>query len=516
MMATYHERSIADRLACVPSGAAVQQAETGGVKRERFLQVAEPTGQKNRQKLMRVPFQVSRLMEFCTLRELQNQTGHCVGDWPLVVLKELLDNALDACEELEVAPVVTVSVAPKAGTIMIQDNGPGIAEETIRAVCDYSIRVSSREAYVSPSRGAQGNALKTVIAMGYVLDREKRQRLSEDFAEATARTVIETRGIAHTIVFDVDHVTNEPRIAHTTTPSLINIGARITVNWPPTSEGLGLVLEHCEDSLKALAGNYVWFNPHLSLRGEWDGVDYVNVAATNPNWTKWRPSDPTSPHWYNETRLQRYLSAHVARDRHLGQDRPVREFITEFRGLSGTRKQRAILAEIRASRQSLGDFFGRDKVNREGIGQLLMSMKRHSAPVPPKHLGVIGKDHLQERFLAAGGARETFRYERQTGISGDIPFIVECAFGLRQSGLDGGTGPGRLIVSGANWSIGIHNPFRRFGRTGEGLEGKLAEVRANQTQPVILALHLASAHIQYADRGKSSIIVEDDLEPMDV
>jgi hypothetical protein len=34
-------------------------------------------------------------MEFCSLRELQNQTGHQVWDWPLVVLKELFDNALE-------------------------------------------------------------------------------------------------------------------------------------------------------------------------------------------------------------------------------------------------------------------------------------------------------------------------------------------------------------------------------------------------------------------------------------
>jgi hypothetical protein len=44
----------------------------------------------------------------------------------------------------------------------------------------------------------------------------------------------------------------------------------------------------------------------------------------------------------------------------------------------------------------------------------------------------------------------------------------------------------------------------------------LAEVRANATQPVILALHLASAHIQYADRGKSSIIIDGDVEATDV
>src|SRR6266436_3835243 len=71
------------------------------------------------------------------------------------------------------------------------------------------------------------------------------------------------------------------------------------------------------------------------------------------------------------------------------------------------------------------------------------------------------------------------------------------------------------IRHGADWSAGIKNPFRAFGSTGEGLENTLAKVRANATQPVICALHLASAYIQYADRGKSSVILTDDAEQPD-
>jgi hypothetical protein len=67
----------------------------------------------------------------------------------------------------------------------------------------------------------------------------------------------------------------------------------------------------------------------------------------------------------------------------------------------------------------------------------------------------------------------------------------------------------------ANWSVGINNPFRAFGSTGEGLESTLAKVRANATAPVICALHLASAYIQYADRGKSSIILTDNASQPD-
>jgi signal transduction histidine kinase len=113
-----------------------------------FLQiVAKPEAvtrpKKPEQKLTRVAFRVSRLMEFCTARELQNQTGHSLYDWPLVVLKELMDNALDACEEAEIPPAISVGVDVSVGVITIEDNGAGIDAGTIKSVLDYSIRVSS-------------------------------------------------------------------------------------------------------------------------------------------------------------------------------------------------------------------------------------------------------------------------------------------------------------------------------------------------------------------------------------
>jgi hypothetical protein len=274
------------------------------------------------------------------------------------------------------------------------------------------------------------------------------------------------------------------------------------------------LLECARDRFKQLIEAYVWFNPHLTLRGVWFGQEFINVKATNPNWEKWRPRNPTSPHWYDESRLQRYLAAHVARDRDLGQHRTVRAFIAEFRGLSGTAVQRKILTEVGCSHQSLAQFFGVDQVNRQGIGKLLCAMRRYSKPVAPKHLGVIGVEHLKQRFLAAGGNSDTFKYQCRKGMTSDgIPYIVEFAFGLHQSGLSqNGAGVSRKFITGANWSAGISNPFRAFGSTGEGLESTLAMVRANATAPVICGLHLASAYIQYADRGKSSIILTDDAE----
>ena len=491
----------------------IQQAKRTD-SRPQFLQIgAKPrrvvrkVEAKREPKLTRVAFAVSRLMEFCSKRELQNQTGHSVFDWPLVVAKELLDNALDACEEAEVAPDITVIV--EADRIVVEDNAHGIDAKTIESILDYTIRVSSREAYVSPTRGAQGNALKTVLAMGYVL--EMTYALKGD---AAGVTVIETCGVAHRIEFRVDHVNSQPKILHTTTPSPVGAGTRFTVYWPASD-----LLTHVADQFQQLVRAFAWFNPHAALRGVWFGREFINVAATNPHWEKWRPRNPTSSHWYDEARLQRYLAAHVARDRDLGQSRTVRAFIGEFRGLTGTARQRRILAEIGCSHQSLAAFFGTDQVNRDGIAKLLKAMQRHSKPVAPKLLGIIGAEHFKARFEASGGAVETFKYQCRKGIDGDgIPYVVEFGFGLHKTGLARlapGGGMARQIVTGANWSAAIENPFRRFGSTGEGLETILAKVRTDASQPVICALHLAAARIQFADRGKSSIILTDNAEQLD-
>ena len=149
-------------------------------------------------RLERVAFKTSRLLDFVGRRELTAQIGHPPEEWPLVILKELVDNALDACEEAEVAPEITAQVNTATGAISVSDNGPGLRPETVIDILDYSVRVSSREAYVSPTRGAQGNALKTILAMPFALDGGR------------GETVIQSAGQVHRIVFAVDRIRQEP------------------------------------------------------------------------------------------------------------------------------------------------------------------------------------------------------------------------------------------------------------------------------------------------------------------
>jgi hypothetical protein len=313
--------------------------------------------------------------------------------------------------------------------------------------------------------------------------------------------------VRHRIEFRADHIDNQPKIIHTTEPSPVAVGTRLTIQWPDRA-----LLEDVADEFQDLVEAYCWFNPHLSLCGSWFGQEFVNVSATDPDWEKWKPRNPTSPHWYDPSRLQRYLAAHVARDRDLEASRTVRAFLAEFRGLAGSAVQRRILTEVGCSHQSLAQFFGADQVNRSGVAQLLTAMQSHSKPVVPARLGIIGSSHLKARFLAAGGNAETFKYQQRKGVSDGIPYVVEVAFGVHEAGLAPGESVMRRFVTGANFSAAIGSPFRRFGSTGEGVESTLAKLRANASSPVICAMHLASAYIQYADRGKSSIILTDDAE----
>ena len=99
-----------------------------------------------RPRLERVAFRTSRLLDFVGRRELTAQIGHGIETWPLVVLKELLDNALDSAEESGIGPAIAIAVSTDPGSITIADNGPGIPVKTITDILDYSVRVSSREA----------------------------------------------------------------------------------------------------------------------------------------------------------------------------------------------------------------------------------------------------------------------------------------------------------------------------------------------------------------------------------
>ncbi len=156
-----------------------------------------------RNQLERTAFTTRRDAEYFDARQLSALTGVPASEFASVCLKELVDNALDACETAGVAPEIAVDVSDEQGAIRlsVSDTGPGIPSEVVRKVLDYSVRVSDKAAYRSPTRGAQGNALKTIIGIPYALGARE------------PITIVARGGVVHTIEPSIDPAGNV-RISH--------------------------------------------------------------------------------------------------------------------------------------------------------------------------------------------------------------------------------------------------------------------------------------------------------------
>ena len=252
--------------------------------------------------------------------------------------------------------------------------------------------------------------------------------------------------------------------------------------------------------LQFLVG-YALLNPHASFTIDFDG-QRQQWKALDTGWTKWSPYQPTSAHWYDLARFERLLAAYANQNG----NRTVREFVAEFRGLSGSAKAAAVLDDSELHRVTIGELFANGKPSPR-IARLLSAMQRHSGSiVKPIDLGVIGQENFRQRFAQLGADLETFAYRRvlvdEDKVSGSRlvrnPVVIEAAFAYAPVRR-------RQLFTGVNFSPAIVNPFRQLGSGGEGLERVLAGQRVEADDPVIVAVHLTAPTISYLDRGKSSI-----------
>jgi hypothetical protein len=355
-------------------------------------------------------------MDFLSEKELVTQTGHDIAEWPLVIVKELVDNALDACEEADIAPVIDVMA--DASHITVADNGPGLPDSTLAGVLDFTIRASNREAYVAPDRGQQGNALKTIVPMPVVIDPEY------------GKLVIKAHGKRHVISCGCDAISQRP-VVNDDVATVPTRGTSVTIEWRPRTLENGNVFWPFGDSLLitkqdrrdpvedelprrfvSIVEGFALFNPHATFHLDWFGRKKT-WPATNPTWDKWKASKPTSPYWYEIEHLERLIGAYITHDRAAGKDRLVNDFIAEFDGLTGSQKRTKVLTETGLKRVPLSGLVVGDHLDSERIGRLLKAMRKHTRPVKPQRLGLIGEDHLKTRLLAMGIKPESFRYRKK-------------------------------------------------------------------------------------------------------
>jgi DNA topoisomerase VI subunit B len=370
--------------------------------------------------LERTLFSTGRAAEYFTVSELQAQTGQPRERFAAVVVKELVDNALDAAETAGVAPEVTIGVERDQTELRlaVQDNGPGLAPTTVERILDFSTRTSDKAAYRAPTRGAQGNALKTVLGIPVALG-------------STAPVTIASQQVRHQIHAAIDPA-GHVRIGHDTDFCSIELGTRVAVVLPNAGQTLDPVL---------WARGFSLFNPHAlvnitsSVASASDNEHAYNhlpetddsyhpTAGFPGSWRKFLPTDLTSPHWYDRDAFQRLVFSHIAVERQGGADRLLRDFVREFRGLSGSAKAKAVCAHLPTIRR-LSDF----AADEAAVPRLLETMQHEAIAPRPGVLGRIGRDHFRHQFTRWYGLpdAERFWYRSAESAVEGIPFIVEVA-----------------------------------------------------------------------------------------
>jgi hypothetical protein len=451
------------------------------------------------QTLERTTFETSRAAEYFTARELQAQTGQPRERFAAVAVKELADNGIDSAETAGIAPVIAIELTGEDGLlgIAVEDNGQGITPETVRRILNFGTRTSDKAAYRSPTRGAQGNALKTVLGLPCALG-------------VRGPVVIEAHGVQHRITAWVDPA-GELRLEYAQAAIPPKPGTRVSLVLPDEGQVL---------SPHWWGQGFALFNPHTSVkicshrpgsqhahRGGGDGGDFYQATVSFPNpWRKFLPSDASSAWWYEAPDLTRLVFSHIAEARRGGKDLLLRDFVKQFRNLSANAKAKAVCSHFPAITH-LTDFEG-----QEDAAERLLDVMRQEAKAPsPDILGSVGEAHFRTCFEAWYGLKR-FWYRRVTGEVNGLPFICEAALAETVQ-------PGDFFT-GVNFSPTFEDPLANTllpcpEFSADGVKGFLHAAHASpisgpwDESPVrtAAAAHLVCPALEFLDRGKTRLKV---------
>ncbi|MGO9055925.1 MAG: ATP-binding protein [Candidatus Binataceae bacterium] len=443
--------------------------------------------------LNRVAFTTDRTLEFFSESELTTQLGYGPKLWPLVLVKELIDNALDACEATTaITPDITVTIDNDALTVT--DNGPGLPAAIVERSLDYRVRISNKKHYVAPTRGQLGNALKCVWAAPFV-------------AHGQGLIEVAAGDRHHRIEVSLNRIAQQPQINHTVKVGAVKKGTSVKIRWPqvasyPANEYQDFYrAESLEQALGDLIADFAAFNPHASFALCVQTRRVAHHPATDPSWRKWRADAPTSPYWYTPATLRGLIAAYLNEG-----DRHLRDFVGEFSGLAGTQVRADVLGPFtKAGVRKLSDLVVNGDVDLGEVTRLLAAMKAHSKPVEPTRLGVLGRAHL-EKVLTGRGAG-AIKYCKVADLDEQgLPFVVEVAFGIkegsdREADQEEDTAERRLIV-GMNWSPVFKIPASSI----EDILGNQCLV--GRQDSVVYLLHMAHPHFEFTDHGKGALADE--------
>lgn len=450
-------------------------------------------------KLNRIITETSRASEYFDSKELQAQTGQHKENFATVILKELLDNALDACEAIGRRPEIMIDINPDTDkfTMSIHDNGKGISSDIVEKILNFNTRTSDKSIYRTPTRGSQGNALKTVLGIPYALGSD-------------APILIEGQGIKHTIHIGINPA-GKVWIEHNKDPIKTHTGTKIEATLP---------IEGQRFNPGYWIRAFSIFNPHAMIKMEI--MKNENKLAKslfqkeeNSHFChsltdkigKFLPTDLPSPHWYDTVSLTRLIYSFIGSGEG---EMTLRNFIkSQFRGLASGKKLK-IISEEMGKISRLSDF----ENNPDLIKYLLSVMHDHTKEPSSSILGCVGEELFKKRFEEWYGVKRSW-YKKISGNIDGIPYVFEAFLAETKE-------PGDLFT-GVNYSQTFEDPlaetYLHHKKIEEqGIKSFLSQAHVfkwgwhDSDINTAIAIHLICPVLEFLDRGKTRLKIKNKMK----
>ncbi len=441
-------------------------------------------------------------MEYFTLDGLVKMTGIEEENLDIYVLKELIDNGLDGCELENRLPAISVEIESdlfndpedlEDWTIhyTVTDEGPGISEEAINEILNFDRFGGTKYFVKKPTRGAQGNALMTILGIPVVLAN------AYGYKKSLPPIKITSHNKTHFLKLKLNNILEKIEIEHTIEPMPSNgTKVELTMPWKPWLKPI---------RFQKVINSFAMWNPHAHIYG-WCNGEEKTFDPTTEKIKKYTKSGYGSPHWYTLSDFENLLFANVRYLDERGEKESVVNFCKNFKGGSSNRKEftRELTKEMPK--------YINDIQSRKVSKKLFLKLKELTVLPSSSILGCIGKEHFFKIIDQYEAIPALFKYKKISNVfpGTKIPFCLEVAVGTAKKLKK------RQVFFGINNTITYHLPFERdvfYPRNVNdrdnpgsvtGIKETLSPYRIDSTDPVMVLMHLIAPNIRYENYGKSA------------
>jgi len=319
----------------------------------------------------------------------------------LTTIKELVDNSLDATDDMRILPEIKVEVKKlneNRFSVAVEDNGPGIVKQQIPSIF-AKLLYGSRFFKIKESRGQQGIGVSAAVMYGQLTTGKSVKIISK----------IDPKKKAHYYELHIDTSKNEPEIIKDE-----------EINWEKdhgTKVEIELEAEYLKGkrSIDEYLKRTAIVNPHLRLiyvTPEKEKILYPRAAQELPKEPK---EIKPHPHGIELGILIRMLKSTKART--------LQGFLTKdfCRVGSGTAKKICEKANLYPNSRP-------KRIARQEADNLLKSIKETKLISPPTDcLSPIGADLLEKGLKKEINAEFYFSTTRPVSVYRGFPFQIEVA-----------------------------------------------------------------------------------------